>query len=98
MESKLTYRLRQGILNAILDFRNPVTCDDVINHGEVTVLAVDSTVVLQQWRELIRLGYLKALPGSDGEYAGVSDLGARAMAKKLFGEQKDVNIWGHYGL
>jgi len=70
----------------------------VIDHPEVTVLAVDSTVVLQQWRELIRLGYLKEVQGSDGEYAGVSDLGARAMAKKLYGEQKDVNIWGHYGL
>ena len=82
----------------MLDFRNPVTCNDVIDHPEVTVLAVDSTAVLQQWRELIRLGYLKELPGSNGEYAGASDLGARAMAKVLFGEQKDVNIWGHYGL
>jgi hypothetical protein len=98
MESKLTYRLRQAILAAVLEFRNPVTCDDVIDHPEVAVLAVDSTAVLQQWRTLMELGYLSALPGSNGEYARASALGVRAMAKTLYGEPKDVNIWGKYGL
>lgn len=91
MENDKVYRLRRALLTAVADYVNPVNLDYVLVHPELLGVAPDAA--LDQWKGLIENGYLKALPGTGGEYATISDLG---MAQLPTSSRRDYKayVWG----
>lgn len=87
MESDLVYLLRQSILMSVAAAYGPVTFERAMRHPELA--GAESTVVLGQWRELVKLGYLEELPGSDGRYVRLSRKGDEATRL-----HSDPVIWG----
>lgn len=91
MASDKIYRIRRGILTAVADYVNPVGLDHILSHPELLDVAADSA--LDEWRGLIDNGYLHPLPGSDGEYATLTELGKAQLPTSSRRDYK-AYVWG----
>ena len=91
MESDKVYQLRRALLSAVADYVNPVNLDYVLAHPELIGVAPDAA--LDQWRGLIENGYLKAVPGTGGEYATVTELGKAQLPTSSRRDYK-IYVWG----
>ncbi len=91
METDVIYRIRRCILAAVADYVNPVGLDHILDHPEMMYIAPDAA--LDQWRGLIENGFLRAVPGSDGEFATVTDLGKAQLPTSKHRDYK-AYVWG----
>ena len=73
MENETIYALRLAILIAVNDYE-PINFDRVCRHSEL--FGIESTLIFDQWRVLLKGGYLDVLDGSDGKYVRLSAKGA----------------------
>ncbi len=95
VESEKIYRLRRGLLTAVADYVNPVNLDYVLAHPEL--LGVEPDAALDQWRGLIENGYLKAVPGTCGEYATITELGKAQLPTSSRRDYK-AYVWGRMAM
>ena len=64
MENETIYALRQAILIAVNDAYGPINFERACRHSEL--YGIDTTMILDQWRNLIKAGYLETVDGSNG--------------------------------
>lgn len=78
METETTYALRQAILIAVNDAFGPINFERACRHSEL--YGIDTAMILDQWRILVKAGYLEPLDGSDGKYVRLSAKGAAQVS------------------
>ncbi len=91
VENDKVYRLRRNLLTAVADYVNPVNLDYVLAHPALIGVAPDAA--LDQWRGLIENGFLKAVPGTGGEFATVTELGTAQLPTSSHRDYKTY-VWG----
>ena len=78
MENETIYALRQAILIAVNDAYGPINFERACHHSEL--YGIDTTMILDQWRNLIKAGYLETVDGSNGKYVRLSAEGASQVS------------------
>lgn len=95
METEKVYRLRRALLAAVADYVNPVNLDYVLAHPQL--LGVETDAALDQWRGLLANGFLSAVPGTNGEYATLTELGKAQLPTSSRRDYKTY-VWGRMAI
>ena len=78
MENETIYALRQAILIAVNDAYGPINFERACRHSEL--YGISATMIFDQWRNLIKAGYLETVDGSNGKYVRLSAKGAAQVS------------------
>ena len=62
------YVIRRAILQALYDYINPQSLDTIACHDRVIMTEADVALLRREWLGLQTAGYLRAVPGYNGDY------------------------------
>lgn len=66
------YEVRRAIVRALYDYVNAQNLDTIACHDAVIMTESDVAILRREWQNLLNAGYLKAVPGYNGEFCLLS--------------------------
>lgn len=87
------YGVRRAILQALYDYINPQSLDTISCHDKVILSEADPVILRRQWQALQDAGYLRSVPGYNGEYCSLMPA-VRAKLEKGWAMNNDEFLFG----